>query len=232
MNAPSYLKLNNLGEKLALLDGLKKKRLTDDRLSAVSVLHATEGAKYHIISQIGCRRLLVVADNLAAKSATRQLAGWGLKVKFLPPRDDVLLPRKGFSSQNVRARVEALAGIVHNDVDVVVTSAEALLQKFPARRLMERFSLTLKKEDVISPQNLADKLADMGYSRQSMISEVGDFALRGDILDVYDVSGNAYRINFFDELVEDIKLLDVDAMLSVNEVASITIAPTSDILIV
>lgn len=231
MNTPSYLKLNNLGEKLALLDGLKKKRLTDDRLSAVSVLHATEGAKYHIISQIGCRRLLVVADNLAAKSATRQLAGWGLKVKFLPPRDDVLLPRKGFSSQNVRARVEALAGIVHNDVDVVVTSAEALLQKFPARRLMERFSLTLKKEDVISPQNLADKLADMGYSRQSMIAEVGDFALRGDIIDVYDVSGNAYRINFFDELVEDIKLLDVDAMLSVNEVESITIAPTSDILI-
>ena len=223
--------MNNLGEKLALLDGLKKKRLTDDRLSAVSVLHATEGAKYHIISQIGCRRLLVVADNLAAKSATRQLAGWGLKVKFLPPRDDVLLPRKGFSSQNVRARVEALAGIVHNDVDVVVTSAEALLQKFPARRLMERFSLTLKKEDVISPQNLADKLADMGYSRQSMIAEVGDFALRGDIIDVYDVSGNAYRINFFDELVEDIKLLDVDAMLSVNEVESITIAPTSDILI-
>ncbi|MBQ3755003.1 MAG: hypothetical protein II867_02460, partial [Clostridia bacterium] len=142
-----------------------------------------------------------------------------------------LLPRKGFSSQNVRARVEALAGIVHNDVDVVVTSAEALLQKFPARRLMERFSLTLKKEDVISPQDLADKLADMGYSRQSMIAEAGDFALRGDILDIYDVSGNAYRINFFDELVEDIKLLDVDAMLSVNEVASITIAPTSDILI-
>lgn len=231
MKTPTPLKLLNLGEKLAILDGLKKKRLTDDRLSAVSVLRVSEGAKYHIVSQIDCLRLFVTADNLAAKSATRQLASWGLKVKFLPPRDDVLLPRKGFSSQNVRERVETLASIVTGDVDIVVTSAEALLQKFPARRLVERFSLTIKKEDLISPQDMADKLADMGYVRQSMIADVGDFALRGDILDVYDMSGNAYRINFFDELVENIKLLDVDAMLAVNEVNSVTIAPASDILI-
>lgn len=225
------MKLVNLGEKLAILDGLKKKRLQDDRLSAVSVLRVAEGAKYHIISQIGCRRLFVVSDNLAAKSATRQLKSWGLKVKFLPPRDDVLLPRKGFSSTNVRERVDTLTGVVRGDVDVIVTSAEALLQNFPSRRLVERFSLTLKKEDVISPQALADKLADMGYMRQSMIGNPGDFALRGDILDVYDVGGNAYRINFFDELVEDIKQIDVDAMLSVGETEKIIIAPTSDILI-
>ena len=231
MNTPSYLKLANLGEKLAVLDGLKRKRLLDDRLSAVSVLRVSEGAKYHIISQLPCRRLFVVSDNLAAKSATRQLSSWGLNVKFLPPRDDVLLPRKGFSLANLRQRINALTSIVSNEADVIVTSAEALLQLFPARRLVERFSLTLKKEDVISPQTLADKLADMGYTRQSMIADVGDFALRGDILDVYDVSGNAYRVNFFDELIEDIKLLDVDAMLSTNEVESITLSPTSDILI-
>ncbi len=231
LTTPSCLKLLNLGEKLALLDGLKKKRLLDDRLSAVSVLRVSEGAKYHIISQIGCRRIFVVSDNLAAKSATRQLSSWGLRVKFLPPRDDVLLPRKGFSTQNVRARVDALASIVSGDVDVIVTSAEALLQKFPSRRLVERFSATLKKEDLISPQDLADKLADMGYIRQSMIQDVGDFALRGDILDVYDVSGNAYRFNFFDELIENIKILDVDGMLSTNEVDSVTLSPTSDILI-
>ena len=231
MNTPSYLKLANLGEKLAVLDGLKRKRLLDDRLSAVSVLHVSEGAKYHIISQLPCRRLFVVSDNLAAKSATRQLSSWGLNVKFLPPRDDVLLPRKGFSLANLRQRINALTSIVSNEADVIVTSAEALLQLFPARRLVERFSLTLKKEDVISPQTLADKLADMGYTRQSMIADVGDFALRGDILDVYDVSGNAYRVNFFDELIEDIKLLDVDAMLSTNEEESITLSPTSDILI-
>lgn len=208
-----------------------RKRLTDDRLSAVSVLHAAEGAKFHIVSQIDCRRLFVTSDELAAKSALRQLKSWGLNAKLLPPRDDVLLARKGFSSVNLLERMNTLASVVCGDVDVVVTSADALLQQFPARRLVERFSMLLKKEEVISPTTLADKLAEMGYARQSMIADVGDFAVRGDILDVYAVDGNAYRINFFDELIENIKVVDVETMSSSSEVERVFIAPTSDVLI-
>ena len=35
-----------------------------------------------------------------------------------------------------------------------------------------------------------------------MVADPGDFAVRGDIVDVCDISGTAYRINFFDELIE------------------------------
>lgn len=214
-----------------MLSGMADNRLADDKLSAVSVLHATEGAKFHIVSQLACRRLYIASDGLAAKSALRQFKSWGLKASLLPPRDDVLLVRKGFSSANVLERMNTLAGLVAGDVDVVVTSAEALLQKFPARRLVERFSFLLKKESVISPVDFADKLAEMGYSRTSMIAEVGDFAVRGDILDVYAVDGNAYRVNFFDDLVENIKVINVESMASITEIESVLLAPTSDILL-
>lgn len=207
------------------------KRLTDEKLSAVSVLRVCEGAKVHIISQIPTKKLVVCSDSLGAKSLFRKLKGWGIKVDYLPYRDDVLIARKSFSSQNVRERTCTLSDMACGDFDVVVTSADSLLQLFPKKELVKEFSVTVAKEDLISPQALADRLALAGYKRQTMIADAGDFAVRGDIVDVYLTNGTAYRINFFDELVEDIKVIDVETMLSSNDVESVRFAPASDVIL-
>lgn len=207
------------------------KRMTDEKLSAVSVLRVCEGAKVHIISQIPTKKLVVCSDSLGAKSLFRKLKGWGIKVDYLPYRDDVLIARKSFSSQNVRERTCTLSDMACGDFDVVVTSADSLLQLFPKKELVKEFSVTVAKEDLISPQALADRLALAGYKRQTMIADAGDFAVRGDIVDVYSTNGTAYRINFFDELVEDIKVIDVETMLSSNDVESVRFAPASDVIL-
>ena len=207
------------------------KRLTDEKLSAVSVLRVCEGAKVHIISQIPTKKLVVCSDSLGAKSLFRKLKGWGIKVDYLPYRDDVLIARKSFSPQNVRERTCTLSDMACGDFDIVVTSADSLLQLFPKKELVKEFSVTVAKEDLISPQALADRLALAGYKRQTMIADAGDFAVRGDIVDVYSTNGTAYRINFFDELVEDIKVIDVETMLSSNDVESVRFAPASDVIL-
>ncbi|UKI21998.1 MAG: hypothetical protein L6V83_03285 [Christensenella sp.] len=231
MTTPKILQLQNLGEKLSSLNGMGAKRLTDEKLSAVSVLRVCEGAKVHIISQIPTKKLVVCSDSLGAKSLFRKLKGWGIKVDYLPYRDDVLIARKSFSSQNVRERTCTLSDMACGDFDVVVTSADSLLQLFPKKELVKEFSVTVAKEDLISPQALADRLAIAGYKRQTMIADAGDFAVRGDIVDVYSTNGTAYRINFFDELVEDIKVIDVETMLSSNDVESVRFAPASDVIL-
>lgn len=231
MTTPKILQLQNLGEKLSSLNGMGAKRLTDEKLSAVSVLRVCEGAKVHIISQIPTKKLVVCSDSLGAKSLFRKLKGWEIKVDYLPYRDDVLIARKSFSSQNVRERTCTLSDMACGDFDVVVTSADSLLQLFPKKELVKEFSVTVAKEDLISPQALADRLALAGYKRQTMIADAGDFAVRGDIVDVYSTNGTAYRINFFDELVEDIKVIDVETMLSSNDVESVRFAPASDVIL-
>ncbi len=231
MNAPLSLQLSSLGEKLASLNGIGAKRLADDKLSAVSILRVCEGAKAHIISALPVRKLVVTADSLGAKSLARKIESWGVKAAYLPYRDDVLLPRKNFSAQAVRERMNTLVAVVNGDAQVVVTAVDSLLQYFPKRTLVKEYAVSVKKEDIISPQSLADKLTLAGYKRQAMVQEIGDFALRGDILDVYATDGVCYRINFFDELIEDIKVVDVESMVASNEVDGVYFAPTSDILL-
>lgn len=231
MIAPKVLQLHNLGEKLASLQGLSAKRLADDKLSAVSVLRVCEGAKVHIISQLPAKKLVVASDSLGAKSLARKISSWGVKVDYLPYRDDVLIARKSFSAQNVRERMNTLADMASGDFDVVVTSADSLLQLFPKKELVQKYCVRVSKEDVVSPQTLADRLTLAGYKRQSMIADPGDFAVRGDIVDVFGIDSVAYRINFFDELVEDIKIIDVESMLPSNEAESVRFAPASDVLL-
>lgn len=231
MNTPKALQLINLGEKLSSLSGIGAKRLADDKLSAVSVLRVCEGAKIHIISQLPVRRIVVTADSLGAKSLARKLQSWGVKTAYLPYRDDVLLPRKTFSAQSVRERMNTLCDAAFGDVEIVVTAADSLLQYFPKRELIDKYTVCAAKEEIVAPDALADRLTLAGYKRQTMIADIGDFALRGDILDVYGADGTAYRINFFDELIEDIKVLDVESMLASNEVQSVRFAPVSDILL-
>ena len=231
MDTPKALQLINLGEKLSSLSGIGAKRLADDKLSAVSVLRVCEGAKIHIISQLPVRRIVVTADSLGAKSLARKLQSWGVKTAYLPYRDDVLLPRKTFSAQSVRERMNTLCDAAFGDVEIVVTAADSLLQYFPKRELIDKYTVCAAKEEIVAPDALADRLTLAGYKRQTMIADIGDFALRGDILDVYGTDGTAYRINFFDELIEDIKVLDVESMLASNEVQSVRFAPVSDILL-
>ena len=231
MIAPKVLQLHNLGEKLASLQGLSARRLADDKLSAVSVLRVCEGAKVHIISQLPAKKLVVASDSLGAKSLARKISSWGVKVDYLPYRDDVLIARKSFSAQNVRERMNTLADMASGDFDVVVTSADSLLQLFPKKELVQKYCVRVSKEDVVSPQTLADRLTLAGYKRQSMIADPGDFAVRGDIVDVFGIDSVAYRINFFDELVEDIKIIDVESMLPSNEAESVRFAPASDVLL-
>ncbi len=228
---PDILRLENLGSPLDKLCGLGERRLSDGRLSAVEILRASDGAKVHIISQLPLKRLVVTADAPASSSLTRRLKSWGINAVELPFRDEALLPRKNVSSKSVRERMRALCMIADGEADCVVISADALLQRFPARRLVQQFSVRLAEGDVISPGEVAKRLTAAGYRRQEMISDVGEFAMRGDILDVYSISGQAYRVDFFDELVERISAIDPSSMLALANHKRVTLPPASDILL-
>lgn len=98
------------------------------------------------MSQLPVRKLIVASDALGAKSLARKIESWGVKVDYLPYRDDVLIARKGFSAQGMRERICALKDIVCGEVDVVVTAADSLLQLFPKRELVEKYTVCVKKK--------------------------------------------------------------------------------------
>lgn len=226
---PEILKIEGMGEELGCLARLGDARLPRE-LGAVMVARVTDGVKAHLASRIPAKLIYVAPDPPAARSMLKKLNSFpDVKAVFLPHRDDVLVCRKGYAMRNSRDRAAALAKLACGEADIAVVCADALMQRYPSAELVRGFSVVFEKEATMSPQEAADRLAAAGYVRRDMISEEGEFALRGDILDVYTCSG-ALRVNFFDDLIENIKTIDPSTMLSVDEVERATAFPVSDVL--
>ena len=225
------LKLNKLGEKYYLLSKIADKSFFTKDLKCVLVNKVTDGAKIHIVAGLDCFKIFVSPDKLAARSTVEKLKSWGLRVGYIPERGDVLINKKNYVEESTLERIDTLDKIIHNELDVVVLSAESALNRFPKPELIKKYSVDIKKDDFIAPLDLVDKLVKCGFVREDIATEPAEISLRGDILDIVLPSGDAYRVNFFDELIETITKIDIENMKALNSVDSLHICPTSDIIL-
>ena len=226
---PAVLDIRNMGEGLAALSKLGDARVPGE-LQAVSVVRITDGAKAHIAAAVPAKKIYVAPDPPAARSMFSKISSFpGVRAVFVSHRDDVLMCRNSYSMRGAMQRAEALARLACGDADVAVVCADALMQKFPRAEVLASLTVRFAREDVISPQDAADRLAAAGYARRDMAADPGEFALRGDILDICTADG-AYRVNFFDDLVESVKSIDLTTMLSVDDLDEIKVYPATDVV--
>ncbi len=123
-------------------------------------------------------------------------------------------------------RVEALEAILGGRASILVTTARALQELSPAINSLDALQLELEVGREIRPTELAERLGAMGFERVSTVEEVGQFALRGGILDLFGFgSPEPARIEFWGDEIESIRHFDVLSQLSVKSIESLGILP-------
>jgi transcription-repair coupling factor (superfamily II helicase) len=123
-------------------------------------------------------------------------------------------------------RVEALEKVLAGNAYVLVTTARALQELAPAVAGLTALQIELAVGQEIRPADLATRLDEMGFDRVSTVEEVGQYALRGGILDVFGFgSPEPGRIEFWGDQVESIRHFDVLTQLSVGVLESLRLLP-------
>lgn len=98
---------------------------------------------------------------------------------------------------------------------MLVAPVQALMQAVPDAESLSAHLLTLAVNDRHDPHSIARWLTDRGYSRLDQVESPGDFALRGDILDIFPPAATEpVRIDFFDDQIESIRRFDVSTQRS------------------
>ncbi|WP_226996118.1 transcription-repair coupling factor [Candidatus Protochlamydia sp. W-9] len=109
---------------------------------------------------------------------------------------------------------------------IILTSLQACLQKLIAPSAFQKLYLTLKTNESFFFDDLIQKLNLMGYQRKFIASDKGEFAVRGGIIDVFPVSSpDPYRLEFWGDDLESIRIYDPIGQISVRTVEQIDIAP-------
>ena len=106
------------------------------------------------------------------------------------------------NDKNLLPFVEAVNNYLAGNLDVLIFLPCSMIIKFDLAKFN---SIKINKNQNYSLEELTKKLVEYGYERTSLVSEKGQFALRGDILDIYTLDKNPVRIEFFADTVEDIR---------------------------
>ena len=108
------------------------------------------------------------------------------------------------------ARIMALRAMHAKDFSITFVTAESLLQRLPAAEAIFNSNLVVKVEDVVEQETLIAKLVKMGYERTEQVEALGQFCLRGDIMDIYPINEvDPVRIEWFDNNIDSVRSFDI-----------------------
>ena len=108
------------------------------------------------------------------------------------------------------ARIMALRAMHATSFSITFVTAESLLQRLPAAEAIFNSNLAVKVEDVVEQETLIAKLVKMGYERTEQVEALGQFCLRGDIMDIYPINEvDPVRIEWFDNNIDSVRSFDI-----------------------
>ena len=115
--------------------------------------------------------------------------------------------------------------ILRQKPDLVICPVKTLLEKFPDEKFFEKNSLKIKVGDEVNLKELSQKLVNLGYKRATMVSDIAEFSIRGDIADVFSLDDNPVRIELWGDEVVDIRYFNNETQKSVEKAKEIEILP-------
>lgn len=171
--------------------------------------------------------LVATAPDEAEQAASDLEAVLGEGAVYLYPQRESLPYEQGEPHLEISgARVEALEALLSGRAQILVSTARALQELSPAVEGLDDLRLELRTGQRVRLGELAEQLEGMGFERVPTVEEVGQFALRGGIVDVFGFGApEPARLEFFGDEVESIRFFDILSQLSVRQVDLLQLLP-------
>jgi transcription-repair coupling factor (superfamily II helicase) len=119
-----------------------------------------------------------------------------------------------------------------NQSKIIVTSAQAIMEKIPPRQQCMDASRYLVKGEKVRREQFISHLTSIGYYRTELVEEIGDFSVRGDILDLFSpLYHRPLRLEFYDETIDSIRFFDSASQRSREPIEDVVIVPAHEIVL-
>ena len=169
--------------------------------------------------------LLITKD---AQSAIQLIEYFDGDPNFILLENSELLPYDFFSmAPIIRAkRIAALSSLLKRKGVTLISSINTILSPLPHPSHISPIN-NLSVNDQFNPEKIIQEITDYGYVREDFVSEPGQYALRGSIMDIFLTSGkNPIRIEFFDNTIESIRTFNPESQIADEKINSLNFLPS------
>ena len=206
----------------------KKGHFVVDDNNGIALLIASNFIKYK-------GSYLIVTTNLfkAQKIYSSLVSFLSKDNVLLFPCDELIRAEAIAQSKEMSAhRLYVLDEILKRKDIIVVANLASACRYLPSPELFNNRTFNLKRGEHYNLSDIRKQLVVNGYYNVNKIDQSLQFAIRGDVLDIYSVNNDyPVRIEFFDDEIESIRYFDLAKQTSIQELEEVKILPASDILL-
>lgn len=191
--------------------------LTQKILSRSRIISTVRDGEKVILTENKDHLLFLSNNFVSAGRIKRGLEGFGKKVEIITNARE----SENESDKNLMPMLMAINKYLLNEIDALIFLPCSSIIKFDLKKF-KAMKVTLG--ETLSLTQLTNFLTEMGYERMPLVEVAGQFAVRGDILDIFMPSTeNPIRIEFFDDLVEKISVFDCNTMKNIENIKETSI---------
>ena len=197
-------------------------------LSAVHRAHFAAGIRQELNRPV----VVVCADEGEAERMARDLAALsGEEVRTLSAREFTFHNAAVVSRQYEHRRLSTLRALAAGECPLLVCTVESILQRTIPKTLLTQAAQVLRMGERHDLGELAGTLAAAGYTRCEQVEGVGQFALRGGILDFFSPAHpKPVRVEFFGDEIDAMGLFDPDTQRRIENLGAAEILPAAEVL--
>ncbi|MDB5442356.1 MAG: transcription-repair coupling factor, partial [Phenylobacterium sp.] len=160
----------------------------------------------------------------------------GVEILRLPSWDclpyDRVGPSAGVAAERMATLSRLAEGLDEKTPRLLLTAAPALLQRVPPRSAVKGGAYSARAGNVVEIADLERYFAVNGYVRASTVSERGEFAIRGGVIDVYPPNAEEpVRLDLFGDTLESIRAFDPETQRSTKQLREVNLLPVSEALL-
>ncbi len=174
---------------------------------------------------------IITYNELQAKRIINDLKFFEDNVKFFPKREIVTYDFACESKDLPYERIEVLNSIQNGNVNIVVTTIEAIMQNMISKKSLYKNIINLNLGVEYSLEKLKNKLVELGYERVELVESRGSFSVRGGIIDVAISEIEGIRIEFWGDEVDSIRTFKLSSQRSIQNLDCACIYPAHEFIL-
>ena len=171
---------------------------------------------------------------LAMMRASLQFFAPDLPVFAFPAWDCLPYDRVSPNPDISAARMATLAALVHEMPQryILLTTLSAAMQYIPAREVLREAAFKATVGERVNEEALRNFLVRMGFSQSPTVTEPGDYAIRGGIIDIFPPGdGGPVRLDFFGDVLDGVRRFDAATQRTTETLGGVELAPVSEVLL-
>ena len=222
-------KMERLPAYRSLVEGLKA---SDARVSVAGLYGSARSLVLAGLAERSNLSYLIIApDPVRARDVEEDLRIFGMEGVVPYPEDEMLPydyhdPDRSLTGLQMRA-LEALDG---GRCRALVCTPRSVLKKVFPRELFRGLLVDVRAHAELDPQELAERLVRLGYERHETVEAKGQFAVRGGIVDIFEISEDApVRMEFDGDEIVSMREFDIESQRSTGSRESLRVHPPSHI---